>query len=79
MAVARAVGREVARTMVRPVAVEVARVVALARRRIWCHVCCLGCPRGGGAGENRHKSRPPLRRIVAEVIIVIVADGGHDQ
>jgi hypothetical protein len=47
------VGREVERTMARAVAVEVARVVALACRHIWRRVRRLGRPcQGGGGGER---------------------------
>ncbi len=60
MAVARAVGREVARTMARAVAVEVARVVALAHHRIWRRVCRLGCPHGGGGRGERMQVAGPL-------------------
>jgi hypothetical protein len=59
--------------MARAVAMERARVVALARRRILHHVHRLGCPRQGG------KQGGGARRVVVDVIIVGNADGGLDR
>jgi hypothetical protein len=71
-------GKEV-RAVVVEVVVEVARAVALARCCIWRCDCRLSRPYQGGAGENGRESRPPPRRVVTDVIVVIAANRGRDR
>jgi hypothetical protein len=77
--VVRVVGREVARAMARVVEVvrARARTVALAPCCIWRVIPALVVPARGGAWENGLELRPPLRRVVADVIILL-ATGSHD-